>query len=138
MSRRAGASDHIREDGLSPCYSTLYTLTIYDRCRVWLCWREITWLPVRGRWQPAGVEHEAQATVEMHAPSVHGQAVEVAREQPVILDSSDCLSPMCAWRERNWVNIKALVAATEGGYRFVGLTFSTNVEPFPAAAGPGV
>jgi hypothetical protein len=64
----------------------------------------------------------------MHVTSVDGRPVEIAfREQPVILYY---FSPTCAWCERNWVNIKALVAATEGRYRFIGLTSATNVGPF--------
>lgn len=31
-------------------------------------------------------------------------------------------SPTCSWCERNWENVKALVAQTKGRYRFVGIS----------------
>jgi peroxiredoxin len=64
----------------------------------------------------------------LHVTSLDGHPVEIAyREQPVILYY---FSPTCPWCERNWINIKAVLAATQGRYRFVGLTSATNAGPF--------
>jgi len=39
-------------------------------------------------------------------------------------------SPACKWCERNWLNVKALMAFSDGQYRFIGLSAADNVADF--------
>jgi peroxiredoxin len=39
-------------------------------------------------------------------------------------------SPECGWCERNWLNVKALMAATDGKYRFVGISTVPGVGKY--------
>jgi peroxiredoxin len=39
-------------------------------------------------------------------------------------------SPTCRWCDRNLLNLKALMAQTDGRYRFVGLSSSSNVANY--------
>jgi len=60
--------------------------------------------------------------------SLDGRPVEINfDEQPTILYY---FSPNCGWCEKNWLNVKALVAATEGRYRFVGLSTTGDIGAF--------
>ena len=67
------------------------------------------------------------------APSIFGKTldgrpVEITfNEEPTILYY---FSPTCAWCERNWINIKALQAGTEGNYRFIGLSTTPDVKKY--------
>jgi hypothetical protein len=57
--------------------------------------------------------------------SLDGAPIDITfRDQPTILYY---FSPSCGWCEKNWLNIKALVAATQGRYRFVGLSTTPDV-----------
>jgi len=62
------------------------------------------------------------------AKTLDGHTTEIAfRGQPTILYY---FSPTCAWCGRNWLNIKAIIAGTEGRYRFIGLSASAEVSAF--------
>lgn len=64
----------------------------------------------------------------LHVKALDGRPVEIRfDERPTILYY---FSPTCGWCEKNWLNIKALVAGTQGRYRFVGLSTSLDVEAF--------
>jgi hypothetical protein len=65
--------------------------------------------------------------------SLAGQSVEVTfGEQPTILYY---FSPSCGWCERNWLNIKTLIAGTEGRYRFIGLSTTGDITAYLAKRG---
>lgn len=69
----------------------------------------------------------------MHVKSLDGEPVTLDfTGRPTILYY---FSPQCGWCERNWPNIKALVAATEGRYRFVGLSTTADVADYLATRG---
>jgi peroxiredoxin len=60
--------------------------------------------------------------------SLDGRAAEIIfGKQPTILYY---FSPHCPWCEKNWLNIRALMAATEGRYRFIGLSTTADVSPY--------
>jgi peroxiredoxin len=62
------------------------------------------------------------------AKTLEGRPVEIAlQETPTILYY---FSPTCGWCERNWLNVKALIAGTEGKYRFIGLSTSRDIKAF--------
>ncbi len=60
-----------------------------------------------------------------------GQSVEIGFSgRPTILYY---FSPSCGWCEKNWLNIKALIARTSERYRFVGLSTTADVGAYLAA-----
>jgi peroxiredoxin len=64
------------------------------------------------------------------ARTLRGQAVDVRFDgRPMILYY---FSPNCGWCERNWTNVKALVAAVGDRYRFVGLSSVPDVSAYVA------
>jgi peroxiredoxin len=44
-------------------------------------------------------------------------------------------SPTCGWCEKNWLNVKALAAATDGRVRFVGVSTNRNIEVYARERG---
>ena len=68
------------------------------------------------------------AAPRLEAKTLDGQPREISFiEQPTILYY---FSPNCGWCEKNWLNVKALVASTEGRYRFIGLSTTPDVSSF--------
>jgi peroxiredoxin len=83
---------------------------------------------LRAEASPTAQPAAGTAMPALRVRSLDGQLVDITfRDRPVILYY---FSPTCAWCERNWVNVKAIVAATEGKYRFIGLTSATSLGPF--------
>ncbi len=41
-------------------------------------------------------------------------------------------SPECGWCEKNWLNVKALIAGTHDSVRFIGLATTSDVEAYMA------
>jgi peroxiredoxin len=66
--------------------------------------------------------------------SVNGDAVTLTYrgERPTVLYY---FSPTCNWCERNWRNVQALVAATRGRFRVVGLSASEKAGEHLSARG---
>jgi peroxiredoxin len=79
--------------------------------------------------QPAVVQPEpGTRAATVVGETIDGRPVEIAfGEEPTILYY---FSPACGWCERNWLNIKALQASTEGRYRFIGLSTTPDVKKF--------
>ena len=64
--------------------------------------------------------------------TLDGKGIQLAFDRPTILYY---FSPQCAWCQKNWLNVKALVAGTEGRYRFVGVSTSADVAKYLVDAG---
>ena len=68
-----------------------------------------------------------QQVPALQARTLDGRRVVIDVTKPTILYY---FSPKCVWCERNWLNVKALIAATTGRYRFVGISTSADVEGY--------
>jgi peroxiredoxin len=67
----------------------------------------------------------------LEVTSLDGRPVEIRMdERPTIVYY---FSPKCAWCEKNWMNVNALVTATGGRYRFVGISALPDVASYMAA-----
>lgn len=67
------------------------------------------------------------------APPVIAQSLTgVPIEIPMVGQSTILyyFSPQCAWCEKNWLNVKAVMAGTRSRYRFIGLSTSPDVTEF--------
>lgn len=75
----------------------------------------------------------AHSTIGMMAPAISARTLEGRPVEITFKDSPTILyyfSPSCSWCERNWLNVKALMASTEGRYRFIGLSGARDIKPF--------
>jgi peroxiredoxin len=69
----------------------------------------------------------------LSARTLDGRRVEIAFQgKPTILYY---FSPTCEWCERNWLNVKALAVATEGRYRFVGISTTRDIAAWATERG---
>ena len=74
-----------------------------------------------GAQRPAHGLAAGTAAIPFEAETPAGEKVLITftSERPTILYH---FSPTCAWCERNWPNVRALVAETRGRFRFVGVS----------------
>lgn len=64
----------------------------------------------------------------VHVTSPSGQELDLQFQgRPTILYY---FSPACGWCEKNWLNVKALMAATDGRFHFIGLTSAPDVTGY--------
>jgi peroxiredoxin len=64
------------------------------------------------------------------APTLHLQTLDGRPAELSFTGKATILyyfSPQCGWCERNWLNVKALMASTDGRYRFVGISTVPDV-----------
>lgn len=59
--------------------------------------------------------------------TLKGRAAEIRFDRRTILYY---FSPVCGWCQKNWLNVKALIAGTQDRYRFVGLSTSADVAAY--------
>jgi hypothetical protein len=63
----------------------------------------------------------------IQALTLEGEPVSIQFDQPTILYY---FGPACGWCQRNWLNVKALIAGTQGRFRFIGLSAQSDVTKY--------